>query len=109
MLLTIGNADPPSGKVACERSFSPAPPTHLSPCLADEHLLGRDRQHIRDVVLSRLTSFLCWEDHSNIGLIDHLSPRQADRPRKHNNAQPTTEWGAGKGNRLRQQHTAAKP
>src|SRR3546814_8491402 len=58
-------------------------------------LFRSDRQHIRDVVLSRLTSFLCWEDHSDIGLIDHLPPRQADRPKKATLAQSMAEWRAG--------------
>src|SRR3546814_15371406 len=53
------------------------------------------RSHIRDVVLSLLTSFLCWEDHSDIGLIDHLPPRQADRPKKATLAQSMAEWRAG--------------
>src|SRR3546814_7049391 len=46
-------------------------------------------------LLSRLTSFLCWEDHSDIGLIDHLPPRQADRPKKATLAQSMAEWRAG--------------
>src|SRR3546814_5693555 len=58
-------------------------------------LFRSDRQHIRAVVLSRLTRFLCWEDHSDIGLIDHLPPRQADRPKKATLAQSMAAWRAG--------------
>src|SRR3546814_3621046 len=41
------------------------------------------------------SDLLCWEDHSDIGLIDHLPPRQADRPKKATLAQSMAEWRAG--------------
>src|SRR3546814_16595753 len=41
------------------------------------------------------SDLLCWEDHSDIGLIDHLPPRQADRPKKATLDQSMAEWRAG--------------
>src|ERR1017187_6659150 len=82
MLVAVCTTNPASGEEAGQRTFRAPTPTHLAPLLAGQHLLGRDRRDIRNVMFAGLAGFIRREDHRDISRVDLLAPGHADRPQK---------------------------
>src|SRR5260221_6842366 len=73
VLWAVRDADAPCSEEACQRAFRAPAPTDLPPLFADQHRLGRNWRHIRDMVFARLTGFLRRKDHGDIARIDFLA------------------------------------
>src|SRR5205823_1885140 len=95
VLVAVSDTNATGGKETCQTPLRAAPPVDPSPLLAGQGRFGGDRRLIRNAVFARSAGLGGRKDQSDVGGIDILAFRQANRPLETALAQSLTERPAG--------------